>query len=109
MAELDAATLRRKVGAGSRFSDDDLNEYISEAATMVTDFVEDNEVPDSVLNRAHTRVAVELFNQDAAPNGRKTEQYDAGDPSGSTPIQVSRDPMEQAYPLLARYVTPAVG
>lgn len=71
-----------------------VDEYIAEQGTGV-------EVPEKIHDRAVLRCAVELFNQDKAPNGIVNQQYDAGNgETGSTPVRIGRDPMVGARALL---------
>ena len=72
------------------------------AVQMVTDFVEDNEVPESILDRATLAVGAELFYAKSAKNG--IAQYASAE--GAAPTRIARDPMVAAYPLLRRYVLP---
>ncbi|WGL50644.1 hypothetical protein P5P86_11780 [Nocardioides sp. BP30] len=102
---LDAALLRRKVGAGGTVTDQDLTDLITQAATLVTHEVGDVEVPEEILDRAHLLTAVQLYNQDAAPNGIVNQQFAADDGTAATPIRIARDPLAAARPVLAPWIS----
>lgn len=100
---IDSDTLRRKVGASSTVSAEDLDALINAAGDLLIGYVGDAEVPDTVLDRAHLAVAVEMYHQDKAPNGILNQQYDNGD--GSVAVRIGRDPLTPAYPLLRQWVS----
>lgn len=105
------ANLRRLVGAGAAITDATLQEYLDEAAGELGPYVEDKiveAIPDGTFGRAQLIVAVEMYNQDKAPNGILNQQYDAGDGLVSTPIRIGSDPLRPAYPILARYMPGAI-
>lgn len=113
---INVGTLRSAVGASS----DELNlQAIVDAAKAVLDeYLEDRlvdattsepmVVPDATYDRAHLVVAIEMFNQDKAPNGVLNQVYDLGGGDvSSTPVRIGADPLRPAYPLLARYMPAA--
>lgn len=88
-------------------SDEDLaaaQHFIDTATALVDGFCGAALVPEAVLNHAYTVVAAEMFSQREAPNG--IAQY--ADGVTTTPMRVARDPMRGAYPVLARYIGPAI-
>jgi hypothetical protein len=110
---VDKEQVREHVGAGA----DQLDEC--EACLLVVrelldehlrDGGADGQVPDHVYDRALLLSAAELFNQGQAPNGVLNQQYDSGDGLGAvTPIRIGADPLRPAYPLVERWVLPAIG
>lgn len=97
--------LKLRVNAGP--ADDQLvSDSLVAAEAMVDAYIDeqgvpDVEVPTAVRDRAVLRCAIDLFNQDKAPNGIVNQQYDVGDGTvGSTPIRISRDPMIGARAIL---------
>lgn len=106
--------LREEVGAGAD-KDRKLLQCLEMANDLVTAYLEDNlddvtVVPASASRQAVLVAAVDLFNQSQAPHGIVNQQYDAGTGDlGSTPIRITRDPLNGVYPTLRLWVTPAVG
>ena len=110
-------TLRQEVGASA--SDDALlQRCLDLAIVLVEHHVDDStaadetpiEIPETVLERAIMVTAAEAFAQRNAPNGVLNQQYSAGDGDlVAAPIRIGADPMRPAYPLLDKYLIPAVG
>ena len=99
--------LRLRVNAGP--ADDQLvSDSLITAGELVDNYITeqgiaDLEVPAAVHDRAVLRCAIDLFNQDKAPNGIVNQQYDLGQGDiPSAPIRISRDPMIGARALLDR-------
>lgn len=72
----------------------------NEAVALVTKFIGNEFVPETVVDRARVEVGQELYSRRAAPNG--IAQYATFE--GASAIRVARDPMVGAYPLLQPYV-----
>lgn len=109
--------LRTAVGAGQ--GEPNLKVTLDAAKEVLDAYLEDRliddettepvVIPDSTYDRAHLSVAVEMFNQDRAPNGVLNQVYDVGTGDvASTPVRISADPLRPAYPLLARYMPAAI-
>lgn len=102
---LDVNALRNRVVSGPA-DNQLLLDALADANAMVDEYVAEQapegfEVPDSIHDRAVLRCAVELFNQDKAPNGVVNQQYDLGNGEvSSTPIRIGRDPMTGARAIL---------
>jgi len=73
----------------------------AEAEALVFDHVGSATVPEVILARAVLEVAADLYYRKAARNGVVT--FGSGVESASV-VRINRDPMTQAYPLLAPYV-----
>lgn len=75
---------------------------LAEAVELVSLYVGDAVVPESIRDRAVKEVGSELFHRRQAPNG--IAQFATPD---AAPLRVARDPMVGAYPILNR--VPGVG
>lgn len=73
----------------------------AEAEALVARHVGDVEVPVEVEARAVLEVGADLFYRRAARNG--VVNFGSGIEAASV-VRINRDPMTQAYPLLAPYV-----
>ncbi len=85
----------------------DTNAFVStcwsEAVALVAAYVGEAVVPADVLKRAQIEVGAELFHRKSTKLG--LAQFAMPDAS---PVRVLRDPVQAAYPLLARYMGPGV-
>lgn len=72
-----------------------------EAAALVDDHIGDAVVPTVLRDRAVLEVGADLFYRRAARNG--IVSFGSGVEAASV-VRINRDPMTQAYPLLAPYV-----
>jgi hypothetical protein len=90
-----------KAFVGVKSSDTDLfiQACWSEAFILVTDFVGIAEVPDEVFTLAVKRTGATLYQARKAQNNQS-----AGFVDGQAPVFAPKDPMNNAYPLLRRYV-----
>ncbi|GGF30169.1 hypothetical protein GCM10010922_01390 [Microbacterium sorbitolivorans] len=73
----------------------------AEAEALVARHVRDADVPEVIRSRAVLEVGADLFYRRAARNG--VVQFGSGVEAASV-VRINRDPMTQAYPLLAPYL-----
>lgn len=99
-------TIRTRINASATtVSDDDINDAILAAVTLVNNYIGAVVIDVTVTDRATAIVAVEMLQQEQAPNGVLNQQYDFVDGARSVPIRIGRDPMAQARPILDPFVT----
>ena len=96
---LTSAALKQYVNAPTA-DDAFITQCWDEAVALVTRFIGNAFVPQTVVDRARVEVGQELYSRRAAPNG--IAQYATFE--GASAIRVARDPMVGAYPLLQPYV-----
>lgn len=94
--------VRRYVNASST-DDDYILGCVVEAHALVSAYVNDTDIPQSVMDNCVRQVASELFHRRQAPSG--IAQFSTMDGS---PVRVARDPMSSVYALLNRYVSQGV-
>lgn len=73
---------------------------LTQAQTLVADYVGSAVVPEAVMDVAVLNVGSELYHRRNAPSGISQFAV-AGEVS---PVRLARDPLTSVYPLLARYV-----
>lgn len=99
---MDSTNLQEYVGAPD--SDATFVEQCwDEATSLVDQFVGEETVPETVLDRAYLEVGSELYHRRQAPNG--IAQFSSMD---GAPVRVARDPMVGAYPILVRFMAPGL-
>lgn len=91
--------MRGYVGAATT-DDAFLSRCLAEAQQLVTKYIGTSLVPRAVEDRAVVDVAAELFHRRQAPGG--IAQFATFD--GQSPVRMSRDPMQAAYPLLRPFL-----
>lgn len=80
--------------------DDYLTDCCNEALEMVSHYVGDNPVPETVMQRAVVEAAAELWHRRAAPNGIKS----FGDVDGGVTYRIARDPLNAVRTILKPYL-----
>lgn len=104
--------LRVEIGAVGQtaIADETLQNCVTVAGELVRQHTQSDEIrhviPTSVYEKAWLSVAVELYNQRAAPNGVLNQQFSTVNAPSSVPIRIGADPLRPAYPLLAPWVPP---
>ncbi len=88
---------------GTSGSTDFVESCWAQSVALVAAYVGEAVVPADVLKRAQIEVGAELFHRKSTKLG--LAQFAMPDAS---PVRVLRDPVQAAYPLLARYMGPGV-
>lgn len=109
---IDAARLREELNAGPEGqsgtpSTTYLDNCVSVANELLKGYAGENyltDLPTVVAEKAWLAVAVEIFNQDKAPNGVLNQTFQTFEGTVATPVRIGADPLRPAYGLLERFI-----